>query len=95
MAPMKMLLDSITEAKGYSFLSDSLLHNMSREETSERVEDIIQYFRPQLATNPVKASVIIKKALSLKSYLDSNNINPQLAIDNLLIFIFKTFRMKL
>jgi DNA polymerase-3 subunit delta' len=54
---------------------------------------MISVFQSNLATD-AKATIVLKKILWLNSLLDSNNLNPQLTVDEALIFISKTYRMK-
>ncbi|MFH0979719.1 MAG: hypothetical protein V1803_02125 [Candidatus Roizmanbacteria bacterium] len=57
------------------------------------LEEVIIFFRERLIFDK-KAPAIIKETLKLKSLLENNNLNPQLTIDHLLIFIWKTYRIK-
>lgn len=50
-------------------------------------------FRERLPTDQYSTS-ILKEILFLRSLLDRNNLNPQLTIDHLLIFIAKQYSMK-
>jgi len=63
---------------------------VNREEAVNLLEKIIIYFKERLLFDN-KAAVILKKTLKLKYLLEQNNLNPQLTIDNLLIFIGKIY----
>ncbi|PIP15136.1 hypothetical protein COW98_03605 [Candidatus Roizmanbacteria bacterium CG22_combo_CG10-13_8_21_14_all_35_9] len=63
---------------------------VNREEAVNLLEKIIIYFKERLLFDN-KAAVILKKTLKLKYLLEKNNLNPQLTIDNLLIFIGKIY----
>lgn len=55
---------------------------------------IILFFRGRLGIDK-NSPIILKKILQLKGLLESNNLNPQLTIDQALIFIWKKYRMKI
>lgn len=88
------LLLSLETAENYGFLSDSLLNALNREDAMVMLDDIMEFYHRRLPQQPEVISIILRKALQLKTFLEHNNVNPQLTIDNLLIFIFKRFRMK-
>ena len=87
-------LAKVESATDYKFLTNSLALSSSSEDVIEISEDIIHFYHKKMAKD-ANAIKIIKKAMNYRSLLQNNNINPQLALDNLLIFIFKAFRMKL
>ena len=64
------------------------------EEAVQTVDWVISYFRGRLSEQGLPSAQILEHALQLRLWLLSNNLNPQLVIDNLLIFIYKTFSMK-
>jgi len=88
-----LFLKKLAGSTNFSFLSDPTLERVSREEAINFINTLILYYNLSLFFHP-KYAAVLKRALSLKSLLESNNLNPQLCVDNLLIFIFKTFRMK-
>lgn len=52
------------------------------------LDEIILYFREKLGKDK-NALKILKEALKLKNLLENNNLNPQLTVDHMLIFIKK------
>ncbi|MEK7597605.1 MAG: hypothetical protein AAB441_03080 [Patescibacteria group bacterium] len=54
---------------------------------------IIMFFREKLESDK-NSPIIIKEVLRLEALLENNNLNPQLTVDQVLIFIWKTYRMK-
>ncbi len=92
---ISQLLSLIETSQDYVFLSNALLNNLTREEVLELLNNIISYYREKLISFPIESTAILKKTMYLKRYEDNNNINPQLAFDILLIFIWKLFNMKL
>jgi len=53
------------------------------------LDKLLLYYREQLILNK-NSTLIIKKILTLRRLIQDNNLNQQLALDNLLIFIHKT-----
>jgi len=87
------LLKKIELSTNYGFLADKTLANMQRSDVINFFEMLIVYYRSKLSRHPISAK-ISKKALYFKALLESNNLNPQLVCDNLLIFLNKAFKMK-
>jgi len=67
--------------------------NFKFPEKQITLDEIIIFFHERLKTDK-KATLIIKEALRLKSLLENNNLNEQLTIDHILIFIKKQYTMK-
>lgn len=65
----------------------------SREETRDVLWQMLTFFREKLAGD-INASSILKEVLKNLNLLENNNLNPQLTIDHLLIFIYKKYKMK-
>lgn len=63
-----------------------------KESAQDILLQLINFFREKLSSDQ-KAAVIIKEILRLSSLLDNNNLNPQLTIDQALIFIWKQYTM--
>lgn len=87
------LLKNIENSTNYNFLSNKKLSGMTKEEVVKFFEELVMNYRSKLASDPLSAKIIIK-ALQLKALLENNNLNPQLTLDYLLIFINKAFKMK-
>ena len=87
-------LDTVEKSLNYRFLADATLTGVTHEDAVIFLERLIYHFRTKLVSTP-RSVKILKKALYLKLLLENNNLNPQLTLDILLIFIFKTFRMKI
>ena len=88
------LLDNSEQTSDYRFLSNSSLADLNKEDSEKFFQTLLIYFRNKLVSNPNSVR-IIKQIFSYKSLLENNNLNPRLTFDNLLIFVFKTFRMKI
>ncbi|MFA6016517.1 MAG: hypothetical protein WC744_00310 [Patescibacteria group bacterium] len=64
-----------------------------KESAHNLLLQLINYFRERLDTDK-KSTIIIREILSLNRLLESNNLNPQLTVDQALIFIWKKYNMK-
>jgi len=86
------LLDSLLVDKSYAFFGMKPFQTNTKDEVLLIIDEIIFYFKKKLKENNLACVKIIKKAISLKELLQNNNLNPQLTLDNLLIFIVKVLR---
>lgn len=73
----------------YTFLSDGSMNPINRDDALLLFDEAILYLKDKIIDDS-KGVVSIKKALQLKSLLQSNNLNPQLAIDSFFIFYRKS-----
>ena len=64
-----------------------------RESAENILLQIIMFFRQRLYSDK-NSPIIIKEVLRLRGLLENNNLNPQLTIDQVLIFIYKVYKMK-
>jgi len=64
-----------------------------KESAQNILLQIMMYFRKKLNSDK-KSPLIIKEILRLSSLLETNNLNPQLTVDQVLIFIWKKYNMK-
>ena len=67
---------------------------VDKESAKNILLQLIIFFRKKLDSDK-KSPKIIKEILRLDSLLDSNNLNPQLTVDQALIFIWKQYTIKL
>lgn len=77
-----------------NFLTDSLVIGITRDKALLLFDQLIYFFRNNLENEPVLSVQSLKKILFYKNLLVNNNINPQLSVDSLLIFIWKMNSMK-
>jgi|GEM_PF-776255 len=87
-------LNRIIATKKLDCFNDPIFKEVSKDKTLVLIDQIIFFFRQKLLVNPEIAVKIIKKGMLLKDKLDHNNLNPQLTLDSLLIFIWKSFTIK-
>ncbi len=79
---------SIIEKNTFAYLGDALIQGITREKAIELVDASIVFLRNQyLSLSSV--TEIMKRALVVKQLLQNNNTNPQLSVDNYLIFFKK------
>lgn len=89
------VIDKILKSPNYGFFAEKEIQLTSREEASEFINSLIFYFKNKLKSGDIRVAKILKKTMSLKKLLTENYLNPQLTVDNLLIYIKKTYSMKL
>jgi len=65
-----------------------------RESAKNILLQIIVFFRERLEIDK-NSPLIIKEIIRLKALLENNNLNPQLTIDQVLIFIYKQYKIKI
>jgi len=87
-------LSSVEKTHNYSFLADKMTQGLTREELLSFIDEIIFYYQKKLQEGNEKNTKILRQSLRLKNLLQNNNLNPQLTIDSLLIYIKKTCSMK-
>lgn len=65
----------------------------SKDECLILLVQICLFFRERYLEDP-KSTSIMKEVLTVYRFVQNNNVNPQLALDHLLIFISKKYSMK-
>jgi len=88
----KSLMNLVTNNLKY-IISDGSFLVGSKEEAVGLLNDIVFFFRVRLVSDKC-ASLIIRETIRIKLLLENNNLNPQLSVDHLLIFIRKAYTMK-
>lgn len=88
------LMNRVKEENEYQFLLHPIVGAASREDALAFLDEILEYSRRQLLEMPEAAVKTIKKILRLRELIINNNINVQLAVDNLLIYIKKLYSIK-
>ncbi len=86
------LIKKIKASRDYEFLADALIIKISREDALRLIGDLIMYYKNCLLSDSAAAPAITE-SITAAELIKTNNVNPQLAIDNLLIFIFKLYSM--
>lgn len=88
--PYKNLITHIQEGASYAVLSNPLTAVTTNEKAEYFLNMLLYYFRSQL-TKDFHSVSIIKKILSQKNLLTSNNLNPQLAVDIVILYICRNY----
>ena len=78
------LLDCFIKTKDFKALLDETFIVSSKAEAMEKIDQILFFFRKRLADDK-KSFSIIRKALEIRDLLVNNNLNSQLAVDNILL----------
>lgn len=94
-ADMDALIDAIQKKHSYAFLNEEAHLLKTKEDVIARLDNLVAYYKKVLLQNPQPANTaILKKILVTRQEVQTNNLNPQFAYDNLLIFISKLVSMK-
>ncbi len=88
------LMEEVIKPAGYQFLNSPLISGKSKEGMVDFLDKCIDYFRVRLNHEDNVAALVLKKILLVRQQVFDNNINAQLAADNLLIFVNRTYSMK-
>lgn len=83
-------LSSLIKEKKLNILSDGKFISKTKEDGLKILDQIILFFKNRLTTDK-NSPLILKEILKKKSLMESNNLNPQLTVDHILIFIVKTY----
>lgn len=87
-------MEDVMRSQKYRFLSSPLCSGKTRDGFIEFLDEVIGYFRLRLNDGDSVAAKVLKKMISIRQQISENNINAQLAVDNLLIFVNRTYSMK-
>lgn len=79
--------------KNLGVIDFNIFTSSSKEDCLTLLTQICLFFRERLSNDP-KSAAIIKEILTVYRLVQNNNVNPQLAVDHLLIFIAKKYSMK-
>jgi hypothetical protein len=75
-------------------LGSPAVQGISRDQAIVFLKDALFFYRDRLQDDPAAVVPIMKQILKTLSLLENNNLNPQLSVDSVLIFISKTSSMK-
>lgn len=77
-------------SKSLTVLSDKIVMGINLEKAVILLDELVLAVLKRINKSPVISAKILKETLLTKSLLQSNNLNPQLAVDALLIKIVKS-----
>lgn len=78
-------LERFQRVEGMQFLGDDYVAGITRDDALMLLDEIIVYYHQSFKKTKGPLILLIKRALQTKNLLQNNNLNPQLAIDSLLI----------
>ncbi len=87
-------LNLYVEKGNLSSLDFNVFSCKTAGEAIAHLDQIALFFRKSVGSN-IHSPAIIKEILRLRALLENNNITPQMTVDHILIFISKTYNMKL
>lgn len=91
---IQIFLEEIKVSKDYSFLGNKLIRDLNKTESRIFLEKLLRVIKKDFSSGDEKSYLVSRKLMNLNSLLESNNLNPILTVDNLLIFIYKLYKMK-
>lgn len=83
----------INSASNLDFLNSDFVMGAKFDEAQKAIDQIVLYFQKKVRGVDRNSIAVIKKALQFRVLLANNNLNTQLVIDNLLIYIYKKYRI--
>lgn len=86
-------LDVFIAKAAFNTLNFTLFTCQSKEESLNMIEQFALFFHRRLPTD-LSAPPILREILKVNWLIKNNNLNHQLAVDHLLIFIQKKYSMK-
>lgn len=93
------LMQKLEQSKNLSFLND--FQGLTKEEIAKNLKNMLLFYRQKILSpnitdiKVIKIIKIVKRILYIINLIEKNNISGQPAFDILLIFINKTFTMKI
>jgi len=87
------IIKFVEKTKNYGFLGESLILKIDRDVSLRFVDELLAYYDTKLKINGINCAKILNEIIKTRELIKTNNLNPQLAIDNLLIFIFHQYKI--
>jgi len=87
------IIKFVEKAKNYNFLGESLILKIDKDASLCFIDELLVYYDEKLKTDGINCAKILNKIIKVRELIKTNNLNPQLAIDNLLIFIFHQYKI--
>jgi len=88
-------IETSKQSKDYLFLADKEIIGINKVGAIVLIDQLLNYFKEKLVDEAKFAPKIIRQCLRIRRLIQDNNLNPQLTIDNLLIFINKVYNIKI
>jgi predicted proteasome-type protease len=87
------LIKKISEGQLKNLLATDGLQKITREKAETLFLKLLEYCQGKVRLGSLKEALIAKEVIRVKSLVENNNVNPQLAVDHVLIFIMRTYTM--
>ncbi len=84
-------LDQLIKNKDLKVLGSKLFLAKTKKNPIEILDGMIEFFKNRLA-NDINSTKILREIITHRSYVVHNNVDPQNAIDHILIYIYKAYR---
>ena len=84
-------LDNLIKNNDLRILGSKYFITKTKKHPIEIFDYLIYYFKNRIS-NDKNVTKIIREIISQRYYVQHNNVDPQNAIDHLLIYIYKTYR---
>lgn len=89
-----LALDNLIKKADLQIFNLPLFGKIEKNEWQELFDEVIYFFKKRLGNDEL-APKILKEIIRVRGYLENNNLTPQLALDHILIFILKTYNIKI
>ncbi len=83
---LAQLMEDFLKSGNLKIMNDKNFIVTNKNDALNLIDQLIIFFRSRLINDP-KASSTIKEMFKVRDLIENNNLNPQLAVDHLLIFI--------
>ncbi len=83
-------LKGFVDKKSFKFFASKSFQVKRRSDPNEIFDEMIEFFKARLNADPLAAK-ILKELIHQRFLAEHNNINPQNAVDHLLIFIWNSY----
>lgn len=84
----------VKRAKSYDFLGNDLIKSQDKEEALNFLKRLLEIVKKDFVSGEFQTASIAKRIIRMKSLLESNNLNSNMTVDNVLIFINKVYKIK-
>ena len=84
-------LDKLIKNKDLKVLGSKYFLAKTKKNPIEILDGMIEYFKSRLA-NDINSTKILREIITHRLYVVHNNVDPQNAIDHVLIYIYKVYK---
>ena len=84
-------LDNLIKNKDLKILGSKFFITKNKKHPIEIFDYLIYYFKNRILLDP-ESTKVLREIISQRYYVEHNNIDPQNAIDHILIYIYKAYK---